>query len=64
LNFYVLTVGSDRGKVKIIKTDVLLILSILNGPGEVVVYGRDSGGEGVTSNALEREGRPRISDHI
>jgi len=37
---------------------------IFNGPGEAAVHGREFGGEGVTYNALLREGRPRISDHI
>jgi len=40
---------------------VPLFLSILNGPDEAAIHGRE---EGVTNNALLREGRPRINDHI
>jgi len=43
---------------------LLLNSLILNGPGEAAVHERDVGGEGVTHNAVLREGRPRISDHI
>jgi len=35
--------------------------SILNRPEEVVAHSRESGREGVTSNAVLREGTPRIS---
>ena len=43
---------------------MLLRLSILNGPGEGTFHGREVRGEGVTYNALLREGTPRISDHF
>ena len=42
---------------------LLLHLSILNVPGEAAVQDQKVGGEGVTYNALLREGRPRIGDH-
>jgi len=48
-----------------VKTDISCSMSILNVPGEAAVHGREVGGEGVTyNNALLREGRPRITDHI
>jgi len=42
----------------------MLNSSFLNGPGEAAVHGREVRGEGVTYDALLREGRPRFSDHI
>jgi len=42
----------------------MLNLSILHGPGEAAAHSEEVGGEGVTYNALLREGRPQISDHI
>ena len=47
-------VGSNSGKLEMVRNDVCCsILSTLNNePGKVSVYGRGSGGEGVTSNAL------------
>jgi len=36
-------------------------MSTLNGPGEAAVQNREVGGEGVTYDALLREGRPRIA---
>jgi len=65
MGFYLLTTRSDWKKLKMIKTCVCLLnLSIFNRPGEAIVRGREVGGEGVTYNALLREGRPRISDYI
>jgi len=43
---------------------LLLDLSILNGPIETAVHGREGGGEGQTYNAPLREGWPPIRDHI
>jgi len=37
---------------------------MVNGPGGVAVHGQDVGGEGVTYNALPREGRLHISSDI
>jgi len=42
---------------------MLLVLSILNGPGEAAVQGQEVRGEGVTDNSLPREGRPRSGGH-
>jgi len=38
--------------------------SMLNGPEDIAVDGREVGREAVTYNAFLREGRPRINDHI
>ena len=52
-----MTIGSDQEKLKMVKTDVFLNLTILNGLGEAAVHGREVGGEGVTCNAPLREAR-------
>ena len=65
LDFKVLAVGSDKGKLKIIRTDVCGSICRLQPDRESErVREEEVGGEGVTYNAPLREGRPRISDHI